>query len=72
MPSGNFNHTVNANTTSMYKKFGELIDAFMMNPKLIPPQRSQLTSMGKILRSVQKLTVKTDSIDSKSYLLLDY
>ena len=56
----------------MHEKFGELIDAFMMNPKLIPPQRSQLTSMGKILRSVQKLTVKTDSIDSKSYLLLDY
>ena len=42
-----------------------VIDKITNNP---PAQRSQLTSLSEILRSVQKLTVKTDSIDSKSYL----
>jgi len=36
-----------------------VIDKITNNP---PAQRSQLTSMSEILRSVQKLTVKTDSI----------
>ena len=42
------NHTVNANSTSrtkrmgMHEKFGELLDVFKMNPKLIPILKEQV------------------------------